>query len=312
MRMKTMAWSVMLAAGLIGCSQQGPADHVQAPAADSPAAGAGKVAIGLALSTQNNPFFVELKQGAQEAAQKAGDSLVVVDAQDDPARQIAGVEDLIQKHVAVILLNPTDSSALVGAVREANAAHIPVITLDRSVNGGEIAAHIASDNVAGGADAARFLIRQLGGKGQVIELQGVPGTSAARDRGQGFDDAARSGGLTVVAAQPANFDRALGMSVTENLLQAHPGVQAIFAQNDEMALGAVRALDAAKAGEVLVVGFDGTPDGLQAVKDGKLAATVAQQPAVIGRLGVETADKIRSGGHVDKDIAVPLQLVTRP
>ncbi|MHC1481021.1 ribose ABC transporter substrate-binding protein RbsB [Frateuria aurantia] len=310
MRMKTMAWSVMLATGLIGCSQQGPGD--QAQTADGGGHDSGKATIGLAVSTQNNPFFVELKNGAQEAAQKSGDTLVVVDAQDDPAKQIAGVEDLIQKRVAVILLNPTDSSALVGAVKEANAAHIPVITLDRSVSGGDIASHIASDNVAGGADAAQFLSKQLGGKGQVLELQGVPGTSAARDRGQGFDDAAKSGGLTVVAAQPANFDRALGMSVTENLLQAHPGVQAIFAQNDEMALGAVRALDAAKASAVLVVGFDGTPDGLQAVKDGKMAATVAQQPALIGSLGVETADKLRAGKSVDKEISVPLKLVTRP
>ncbi len=297
------------------CSQQGPGES-GAPAAAGSAASASSTdtagkTIGLALSTQNNPFFVELKDGAQKAAQAAGLNLVVVDAQDDPAKQISSVEDLIQKKVSVILLNPTDSSALAGAVQSANHANIPVVTLDRSVEGGTVASHIASDNIAGGSMAAKLLAKRLDNKGNVIELQGVPGTSAARDRGQGFDDALAKTGLKIVAKQPANFDRAQGLSVTENLLQAHPDVQAIFAQNDEMALGAVRALEGAKRSNVLVVGFDGTPDGQQAVKDGKMAATIAQQPDEIGRLGVETAQKLIAGQPVDNPIAVPLKLVGR-
>jgi ribose transport system substrate-binding protein len=295
------------------CSQQGPGDTATPAAASTSAAaaGGGNQTIGLALSTQNNPFFVELKNGAQKAASDAGLNLTVVDAQDDPAKQISSVEDLIQKKVAVILLNPTDSSALTGAVQEANRAHIPVITLDRSVNGGDVVTHIASDNVAGGTAAAKFLEKALDNKGNVIELQGVPGTSAARDRGQGFDDEIKNSGLKVIAQQPANFDRAQGLSVTENLLQAHPDVQAIFAQNDEMALGAVRALEGAKKTGVLVVGFDGTPDGIQAVKDGKMAATVAQQPQMIGQLGVQSAQSVIKGQQVESKIAVPLKLVTK-
>lgn len=312
MRKLTLLAASMLALLAAACSQQGPGDS--APAAASSAGGAGTAAgkvVGLALSTQNNPFFVELKDGAQKAADGAKLTLDVVDAQDDPAKQIASVEDLIQKKVAVILLNPTDSSALAGAVQSANRAHIPVITLDRSVDGAQVASHIASDNVAGGHMAADFLAKQLQGKGNVLELQGVPGASAARDRGQGFDEAvASTPGLKIIAQQPANFDRAQGLSVTENLLQAHPDVQAIFAQNDEMALGAVRALEGAKRQNVLVVGFDGTPDGLKAVKDGKLAASVAQQPGEIGRLGVETAQKLIAGQPVEAKIAVPLKLVT--
>jgi ribose transport system substrate-binding protein len=294
------------------CSQQGPG-QASAPAASSSSApsGDGNKTIGLAISTQNNPFFVELKDGAQKAAAAAGLQLVVVDAQDDPARQISGVEDLIQKKVGVILLNPTDSSALAGAVQSANNAHIPVVTLDRAVDGANVASHIASDNLAGGAMAAKFLSQQLQGKGNVLELQGVPGTSAARDRGKGFDDEAQKDGLKIIAQQPANFDRAQGLSVTENLLQAHPDANAIFAQNDEMALGALRALDSAKHGNILVVAFDGTPDGIKAVKDGKMAATVAQQPGEIGRLGVETAQKLLSNQSVDKSVAVPLKLVTK-
>ncbi|MGF6494660.1 ribose transport system substrate-binding protein [Luteibacter sp. 621] len=294
---------------LAACSQQGPTDS--APAAGSTAGAAGgKPVIGLALSTQNNPFFVELKDGAQKAADSAGVQLVVVDAQDDPARQISSVEDLIQKRVSVILLNPTDSSALAGAVQSAQRANIPVITLDRGVDGADVASHIASDNIAGGKMAADFLAKQLGGKGNIIELQGVAGTSAARERGKGFDDELATTGMKVVAQQPANFDRAQGLSVTENLLQGNSDVQAIFAQNDEMALGAVQAL-AGKNKKVLVVGFDGTPDGKKAVQDGQMAATVAQQPEEIGRLGVETAKKLVDKQTVDKSIAVPLKLLTK-
>ncbi len=296
------------------CSNQGPTDAASTPAAASTSTAptaAGSKTIGLALSTQNNPFFVALKNGAQKEAAADGYTLTVVDAQDDPAKQISSVEDLIQKKVSVILLNPTDSSALAGAVQQANSAHIPVITLDRSVDGAQVVTHIASDNVVGGSEAAKFLIKALNNKGNVIELQGVPGTSAARDRGQGFDDEIKTSGLKIIAQQPANFDRAQGLSVTENLLQAHPDVQAIFAQNDEMALGAVRALDGAKRANVLVVGFDGTPDGIQAVKDGKIAAIVAQQPEMIGQLGVKNAKSVIDGEKVEAKIAVPLKLVTK-
>ncbi|SDG25911.1 ribose ABC transporter substrate-binding protein RbsB [Dyella sp. 333MFSha] len=296
---------------LAACSQQGPGES--APAAASTAGGAaasGTPVVGLALSTQNNPFFVELKDGAEKAAKDAGVQLVVVDAQDDPARQISSVEDLIQKRVSVILLNPTDSSALAGAVQSAQRANIPVITLDRGVDGAEVASHIASDNIAGGKMAADYLTKALGGKGNIIELQGVAGTSAARERGKGFDDEIATTGMKVVAQQPANFDRAQGLSVSENLLQGNSDVQAIFAQNDEMALGAVQAL-AGKNKKVLVVGFDGTPDGKTAVQNGSMAATVAQQPEEIGKLGVETAKKLIDKQTVDKSIAVPLKLLTK-
>jgi len=296
---------------LAACSQQGPGEST--PAAASTAGGAaasGTPVIGLALSTQNNPFFVELKDGAQKAAKDAGVQLVVVDAQDDPARQISSVEDLIQKRVSVILLNPTDSSALAGAVQSAQRANIPVITLDRGVDGAEVASHIASDNIAGGKMAADFLAKQLNGKGSIIELQGVAGTSAARERGKGFDDQIATTGMKVVAKQPANFDRAQGLSVSENLLQGNNDVQAIFAQNDEMALGAVQAL-AGKNKKILVVGFDGTPDGKTAVQKGDMAATVAQQPEEIGKLGVETAKKLIDKQPVEKSIAVPLKLLTK-
>ncbi|MFT4190515.1 MAG: ribose ABC transporter substrate-binding protein RbsB [Comamonas sp.] len=296
----------VLAIGLAACSKQGP--ETAAAAGEAPAAGA--ATVGLSISTLNNPFFVALRDGAQAEAGKDGITLVTVDAQDDPAKQIASVEDLIQKKVKVILINPTDSDAVAGVVKQAAAAGIPVVSLDRSVNGAEVVAHIASDNVAGGKLAGEFLLEKLGGKGNLVEIQGVPGTSAARERGQGFHLAVDGkDGVKVAASQPADFDRAKGLSVTENILQGNKDVQGIFAHNDEMALGAQKAAEAAGLKNVVIVGFDATPDAVAAVKAGTLAATVQQKPELIGQYGVQVAKKLIDGQPVDKNIPVPLDLV---
>ncbi|MCG9093664.1 ribose ABC transporter substrate-binding protein RbsB [Laribacter hongkongensis] len=288
------------------CSKQGP-ETAQAPDAGTDG---GKPAIGLAVSTQSNPFFVTLKKGAEEEAQKQGLTLITVDAQDDPAKQIASIEDLIQKKVKVILVNPTDSDAVVGAVKAANAAGIPVVTLDRSVNGGEVASHVASDNVAGGKMAAEYLLEKIGNQGDVVELEGIPGASAARERGQGFHDVIdQAKDVKVVGRQPADFDRAKGLSVMENILQANKNVKGVFAHNDEMALGAVQALEAAGMKDVTVVGFDATDDAVNAVKAGKMSATVAQKPELIGKTAVDAAKKIIDGQPVDKSLPVPLDLI---
>jgi ribose transport system substrate-binding protein len=298
-----------MALAFSACSKQGP--ESAAPAASAPAvASAGSNTIGLAISTQNNPFFVTLKQGAEEAAKANGLTLITVDAQDDAAKQIASIEDLIQEKVKVILINATDSDAVVSAVKQANAAHIPVITLDRSVNGGEVASHIASDNVAGGKMAATFLLEKIGKQGEIAELEGIAGSSAARERGQGFHaviDAEK--GVKVAAKQPADFDRAKGLSVMENILQGNKKIKAVFAHNDEMALGAVQALEAAGLKNVVVVGFDATTDAVAAVKAGRMAATVQQKPELIGKMGIEAAKKIIDGQTPDKNIPVPLELV---
>lgn len=305
-KLMALMMTVALTVGLMaGCSS---APKASEPAAEAPAAEAKKV--GLVLSTLNNPFFVTLKEGAEAKAKELGIELIVLDSQNDPAKDMANVEDLITKGVSLILLNPTDSDAVVNAVKAANDAKIPVITLDRAANGGEVVSHVASDNIAGGKMAADFVNEKLAGKGNVIELQGIAGTSAARDRGQGFNEQlATYAGLKVVAAQPADFDRTKGLTVMENLLQAQPDVQAVFAHNDEMALGALQAIEASGK-SIIVVGFDAIDDAVQAVKDGKMAATVAQQPELIGVLGVETADKVLKGETVEASIPVELKLVT--
>lgn len=267
--------------------------------------------IGLVVSTLNNPFFVTLKEGAEKKAKEMGYELIVLDSQNDPSKDISNVEDLITKGVSVILLNPTDSDAVANAVKAANAAKIPVVTLDRAANGGDVVAHVASDNIAGGKMAADFVIEKLGAKGSVVELQGIAGTSAARDRGKGFNDQiATSKDIKIVASQPADFDRTKGMNVMENILQAQPEINAVFAHNDEMALGAQKAIEASKR-DIIIVGFDAVDDAVKAVEEGKMAATVAQQPELIGSIGIETADKVIKNEKVEKSIPVELKLITK-
>ena len=293
---------------LAACNQKASDDKT--PAATTVAPAASGDTIGLAISTQNNPFFVSLKQGAEEEAKKLGLKLVVVDANDDSSKQAAGVDDLLQQKVKVLLINPTDSEAAAASVTRANKAGVPVISIDRSVKGGEVVSHIASDNVAGGKMAAEFIVQQLASGGDIVELEGIPGSSAARERGQGFHDIMdNQKAIKVVAKQPADFDRTKGLTVMENILQTNPNIKAIFAHNDEMALGAIKALESANKKGVIVVGFDATDDAKAAVKAGKMAATVAQKPSKIGELGVSTAKKIISGEKVEKSVPVELELI---
>jgi ribose transport system substrate-binding protein len=177
-----------------------------------------------------------------------------------------------------------------------------------------VVSHIASDNVAGGKMAAEFLCKALGGQGKVVELEGIPGTSAARDRGQGFNDymSSECTGVEIVARQTANFNRAEGLTVFENILQAQPEIDGVFAHNDEMILGAIEAAEAAgRAKDIVFVGFDAVDDAVQAVKDGKLAATIAQQPAEMGKLGVYYAVRYLNGEDVPDYVPVDLALVTK-
>lgn len=297
-------WLSLLTICLVACSTQGPDTRSNA-ASTQPA-------IGLSISTLNNPFFVSLRDGAEAEAQAKGIKLITVDAEDDPAKQIAGVEDLIHKRIKVLLINPTDSDAVANVVREATAAGIKVISLDRRVNGAEVSAHVGSDNAAGGKMAAEFLLQKIGDRGNIVELEGTPGSSAARERGEGFDSAIDGhAGVKIVARQPADFDRAKGLSVMENILQRSKNIQGVFAQNDEMALGAIRAIEEDGLKNVVIVGFDATADGVAAVKAGTLAGSVQQKPGLIGKMGADAAQALIEGKSVDKEIPVPLALVTQ-
>lgn len=269
-----------------------------------------KETIALAISTLDNPFFVTLKEGAEKKAKELGYNLVVLDSQNDPAKELSNVEDVTVRGATVLLINPTDSEAVGTAVAVANKKNIPVITLDRGANKGNVVSHIASDNVAGGKMAGDFIAEKVGKNAKVIQLEGIAGTSAARERGEGFKQAIEANQFELLASQPADFDRTKGLNVMENLLASHGSAKAVFAQNDEMALGALRAIKASGK-NILVVGFDGTDDAVKAVNGGQLAATIAQQPDKIGELGVEAADKVLKGEKVDAQIPVPLKVVTK-
>lgn len=233
----------------------------------------------------------------------------LVDDKCQLTKQASDVEDLIQQGVDLILINPTDSEAVVATVEAANAANIPVITVDRSSEGGDVVAHIASDNIAGGELAGEYLLGLVGEGAQVVELEGIAGSSNARDRGEGFNNIA-NGKLEVVAKQTANFNRAEGLTVMENILQGNPDVKAVFAHNDEMALGALEAIEAAGK-DILVVGFDATGDAVKSVEDGKLAGTIAQKPDLIGQKAVEAAMKSLKGEKVEASIPVELELIKK-
>ncbi|MGV9726092.1 ABC transporter permease/substrate-binding protein [Streptomyces albogriseolus] len=268
--------------------------------------------IGLSLSTLNNPFFVQIRDGAEEEAKKLGVDLTVTDAQNDASQQANQLQNFTSGSLSAVVVNPVDSDAAGPSVRGANQAGIPVIAVDRGVNEADTSALVASDNVEGGALGAKALAEKLGGKGTIVILQGQAGTSASRERGAGFAEGLKDyPGIKVVAKQPADFDRTKGLDVMTNLLQAHPDIDGVFAENDEMALGAIKALGSKAGTSVQVVGFDGTPDGLKAVRAGTLYASVAQQPSELGRIAVRNALRAVEGEKVEKMVKVPVKVVTK-
>ena len=287
---------IMIAMTLVGCQQKSDSSVKK---------------IGFIVSTLNNPFFVDLKSGIEERAKELGYEVVVLDSQNEPAKEVSNMEDLTVKDVDIVLLNPVDSDSAVASVMIANNYELPVVTVDRAANGGDVVTHIASDNAVGGSMAAQYLIDQLDGKGNIVELEGTAGSSAARDRGQGFDDKIAESDMNIIAKQIADFDRTQGLTVMENILQSKSDIDAVFAQNDEMALGAQKALEDMGMKDVLIVGFDATDDAVEAVKNGTMAATVAQQPLLIGEAAVNAIDKILKGEKVDNFIPVELKLITR-
>ena len=304
-KLVSLLLSMLMICSLAGC---GIVIDGEGGSTGSKASGASG-AIGLSISTQNNPFFVTLAEGAKKAAKQAGVPLTVVDASDDATKQVSDIEDLVSKNVSVLIVNPVDSDAVTGAVEAAIAKGVRVISVDRVVNGVDIDCQIASDNVAGAELATQYIVDTLGENVKTAELVGTSGASAAIDRSQGFHNIADKK-LKVVASQTADFDRTQGMTVMENMLQADSSIQAVFAGNDEMALGAVEAISGAKK-DVLVVGFDATDDAIEGIRQGRMGATIAQQPDLIGSTAVENAIRLTKGESIPKEIPVEVTLITK-
>lgn len=296
-KLATLMMSFLLCSSLlVGCGQRKNNDTKK---------------IGLIVSTLNNPFFVDLKTGVEKQAKKLGYEVIVLDSQNDPAKEVSNMEDISVKDVDLVLLNPVDSDSAIASVMVANNLDLPVITVDRVANGGKVVSHVASDNAEGGKMAADYLIKQLNNKGNIVELEGTAGSSATRDRGAGFDDEIKNSNLKIIAKQSADFDRTKGLSVMENIIQSKGNIDAVFAQNDEMALGALKALQDANMDNVLVVGFDATDDAVASIKKGQMSATIAQQPILIGETAVNLANKYLSGEKVDSFVPVQLKLITK-
>lgn len=268
--------------------------------------------VALLVSTLNNPFFVDLRDGAQAAAKDLGVDLMVSDAQNDSSTQQNQAQNAQSQGAKAVIINPVDSDAASPAVAPLLSSNLPVISVDRSVTGEDVTSHIASDNVAGGAQAADELAKAVGEKGKVIILQGTPGAASTRDRGDGFKkEIKKYSGIEVVAEQTANFDRAEALDVTTNLMQSNPDVVGIYAENDEMALGAIQSLGSKAGVDVKIFGFDGTEDGLKAVSNGTMVGTIAQQPKELGKKAVEAAVKAIKGESVEKTESIEVKTVTK-
>ena len=271
---------------------------------------ANELNIGVSISTTNNPYFVSMNNAIKSMAKEKNTKLTVSDAQNDSATQLNNVQNFISQNVDAILINPVDSDAIVPAIKAANNAHIPVIAMDRGSNGGTVLTTFASDNVAAGKMAAQAVEKLVGKNVKVLELSGTPGASATIDRGKGFNSEAKTLGLNILSSQSANFDRTTGLNTTQNMLQSHKDVQAIFAQNDEMALGAAKAVQATGQ-KIAIFGIDGESETHDAIKAGTMTATIAQQPAKIGEMALQATYDYYQGKKIAHMINSPIYLVDK-
>ena len=268
--------------------------------------------IGFAVSTLENPFFVTMKDAAVAKAAELGVELVVLDAQDSAETQASQVEDFITRGVDLLIINPVDSDAIGTSVMACNEANIPVIIVTRASNAGTVVQHLDIDNKEAGRLDAEQLLKDLDGKGKVAILEGIAGSSSAIEREEGFVDALKGSEVEVVTSLTANYSREEGATVTEDILQSNPELDAIYAHNDEMALGAVRAVAAAgRSAEIKIYGIDATDDALVAVENGEMAATVQQQPDLQIETALENAIKYLGGETLEPLVNIPLKLIVK-
>jgi len=244
--------------------------------------------VALVMKTLNNPFFIDMQRGAEEAASRLGIDLIVQAAERevDVEKQMQIIENLIQTRVDAICVTPSGSKEIIPAIAKANKAGIPVLVVDTRVDaqaaqdaGIKLETFIGSDNYQGGRIAGQYIVEKFEGKAKVAILEGIPGHETGDARLRGFLDGIKdTAGIEVIASQPANWERDQGFNVFQNILQAHRQIDALFACNDIMALGAIEAIAAAgRTGEIMVVGFDAVTDARQAIAAGTMAASVAHE-----------------------------------
>jgi ribose transport system substrate-binding protein len=268
-----------------------------------------QIVIGMTVPGLQFPFFVTMKADADAFAAKLGVKLLFIDAENSSDKQMAAVETFISQKVDAILISPMTVDSLVPAIEAAAKAKIPVATVDRQSSSKQVLIHVGADNVAGGRSAAEFIIKKLGNKGSVIELEGTPGSSAAIDRKKGFDEVMKKSKVKVLVSQTAEFDRAKGQTVMENLMQAYPDFDAVFGANDEMIIGAIEAMAGADIdlSTKVTMGFDATDDAKAYMAEGKLSATIDQFPGKQASMAMQALyDKVKS----KKNPAKPVVYIT--
>lgn len=278
--------------------------------------------VALVVKTLNHPFFVDMRRGAEEAAAALGVRLQVQAAEReiDVEKQMQIVENLIQTGIGALAITPSGSREIVSVLARARAANIPIVVIDTRLDAQAAAAaglgaapFVGSDNYQGGQLAGEYVVRTSQGTAKVAVLEGIPGHETGDSRLRGFRDAITAApGVTIVASQPANWERDQGFTVFQNMLQAQTDIDTIFACNDLMALGAVEAIAAAgRTGTIRVIGFDALDDAKKAIAAGTMEASVAQFPFEMGKAGVELAVALMRGGTAPAEVKVRLELVTR-
>jgi inositol transport system substrate-binding protein len=275
--------------------------------------GSKKIVIGATMLSMQNEFVVNVADAMEAKAKEMGAELIVVDAERSALKQVEQVESFIAQGVDAIILNPCEVEASSPAVKLAAAAKIPIINVNSETTAAPTA-FAGSDDEEAGKIAMKLIAEKLNGKGNVLMIHGFMGQAAQIKRSTGAKEILKANpGLKLLAEQNADWDREKGMSLTENWIQSFgPQINAIFAQNDEMGLGAVKALEAAGLkNKVIVVSIDAIPDALQAVKKGSLDATVFQNAKQQGGMAIETAIKAAKGEKFEKQVLIPFQLVTK-
>lgn len=299
-KIMTASIAALASLAMAACSSSGTVSHSPNHSSTTGSA-AGKTAD-LVISTLNNPFFISLKNGVAAEAKTAGFTLTVQNANNDDATELNFVTTDIVKKPNVLILDPTSSNAAAAAVKQANAAGIPVVAFDRQPQSGSLKAFVGYNAIAAGQRAADALASAIHDKGNVVEIEGILGTNVAQDRHTGFHtEIAKYPNIHVVASQSANFDQATSLDVMTNILQAHPTIQGVYAANDEMALGVIAALKTRNlAGSVAVVGNDGIEQALADIENGTETATNAESAYAEGQRVADLSNDVLTGTPISQ------------
>ncbi|MGI9860013.1 sugar ABC transporter substrate-binding protein [Moorella naiadis] len=307
-----MILSLLVFAGCGGKGQSNPSSEKGSANKQETQTSSKGIRVGVVVKALNSDYWRLVEAGAKEAGNKLGIEVTVLGpaAETQVTEQVSMIEDLITKKVSALAVAPSQPSSAIPAFEHAKAQNIPVVLIDTDAKWDGKVSFVGTGNYVGGKQAGEFLAKKLGKGAKIAILRGALGDPTHDERANGAIEVLKAEGLEVVTVQPANSERQMGMTVMENILQANPGIQGVFATNDEMALGALRAIEAAKK-NMVVVGFDGSPDALKSIKEGKLTASIAQNPYNIGYMGVDAAVKAAKGESVEKRIDTGTKVITK-